>query len=290
MKLGLVLEGGAMRGVFTAGVLDLFLDQGITVDCCVAVSAGACLACSYLSRQPGRGYQTSTGYLGNPDYCSIRSLLRTGDLFGVDFLYHKIPEQLYPIDNQTFMQGKTDFYSVITNCRTGKPEYPKIEDLHRDINFIRASSSLPLLSRLVKIDRNYYFDGGVSDPIPLRKAFDLGCDRVITVLTRPRDYRKRPEQMLPLIRLKYKDFPNLAEAMKHRYLVYNNELRAVAASERAGKALVIAPPRPLEIRRAEKNRDRLLAGYACGYESAKELLPELRRFCFPTDHDIDSSR
>lgn len=278
MKVGLVLEGGAMRGVFTAGVIDAFLDEGIDANVCIAVSAGACLACSYLCRQRGRGYATMTDYLDEKDYCSLSSLIRTGDLFGAEFLYHKIPEELYPIDHSAFLNGNTEFYTVITNCRTGKPEYPRIRDMYRDIDYIRASSSLPLLARMVELNGEMYLDGGVSDPVPVLRALEMGCDKVIVVLTRHREFRKSPEFSVPLMLGKYRRYPNLIHDMKIRHEVYNNTLARIARWEREGRIFVIAPDHPLDISRAEKNGERLRQGYTHGCEVARELMPRMKAY------------
>ena len=278
MKIGLVLEGGGMRGVFTAGVLDSFLDNEINVDVCIGVSAGACLACSYLCKQRGRGFSVMTDYLDDKDYCSFSSLLRTGDMFGAEFLYHKIPEELYPIDNAAFQRGATEFYTVVTNCDTGIPEYPEITDMLRDVEYVRASSSLPLLSRIVEIGDKRYLDGGVSDPIPVQKAFELGCDKVIVVLTQHRGYRKTAEKTLPLIRARYRSFPNLVQDMQKRHDVYNETLEQILQWENAGNVFVIAPENPLNIRRTEKCREILRGGYLQGKELTDRLIPYLREF------------
>lgn len=278
MKIGLVLEGGAMRGVFTAGVLDVFLETGIDVDVCIGVSAGACLACSYVCKQLGRGFAVMTDYLDNKDYCSVSSLLRTGDLFGAEFLYHKIPEELYPIDNTTFQNGKTALYTVVTNCSTGHPEYSQVSDMFRDVDYVRASSSLPLLARMVDLNGEKYLDGGVSDPIPVLKIMEMGCDKIIVVLTRHRTFRKSPEKTISLIKTKYRKYPNLIKDMQVRHQVYNDSLDQVSGLERDGKIFVIAPEKPLNIRRAEKNMDLLKNGYRQGADIALRLMPELLEY------------
>ena len=275
MKIGLVLEGGAMRGVFTAGVLDVFLENGIAPDLCFGVSAGACLACSFLCKQKGRGFAVMTDYLGNKDYCSVSSLIRTGDLFGAEFLYHTIPEQLYPIDNEAFLQGKTDFFVVVTNCETGKAEYLPINDMFRDVDAVRASSSLPLLARTVFLNGKPYLDGGVSDPIPVQKALEMGCDKLIVVLTRHRSFRKTPEKSAPLVKLKYRNYPNLVRNMKIRHRVYNDTLDRISDLEKGGKIFVIAPEKPLKISRAEKDMNLLNDGYRQGKDLALRRMPNL---------------
>lgn len=278
MKVGLVLEGGAMRGVFTAGVLDAFLECEVNVDLCIGVSAGACLACSFLCKQHGRGFSVMTDYLDHKDYCSISSLLRTGDLFGADFLYHKIPEELYPIDNAVFRKNKAEFYTVVTNCSTGKPEYPQITDMFRDVDYVRASSSLPLLAQMVNLNGETYLDGGVSDPIPVEKALDMGCDKVIVVLTRHRGFRKSPEKTVPLIQAKYRKYPNLVQTMKLRHQIYNDTLALISELEQEGKIFVIAPKQPLNIRRAEKDISLLKNGYQQGKSSALGSMNHLQRY------------
>ena len=275
MKIGIVLEGGAMRGVFSAGVLDVFLEHGIEPDLCLGVSAGACLACSFLCKQKGRGFAVMTDYLENKDYCSVSSLVRTGDLFGAEFLYHTIPEQLYPIDNEAFLQGTTDFFVVVTNCETGKAEYLPVKDMFRDVDAVRASSSLPLLARTVFLDRKPYLDGGVSDPVPVQKALEMGCDKIIVVLTRHRSFRKSPEKAVPLVKLKYRNYPNLVQDMKIRHRVYNDTLDRISDLEKGGKIFVIAPEKPLKISRAEKDMNLLNDGYRQGKDLALRRMPNL---------------
>lgn len=278
MSICLVLEGGAMRGVFTAGVLDFFLEKKIEPDACIGVSAGACLACSFLCKQKGRGFAVMTDYLDNKDYCSISSLIRTGDLFGADFLYHKIPEELYPIDNESFHAGKSAFYSVVTNVDSGKPEYYRINDMFDDVDAVRASSSLPLVARMVELKGKMYLDGGVSDPIPVKKALEMGFDKVIVVLTRYRSFRKSKEKTIPLIRMKYRDYPALVEAMTKRHRVYNESLDLVEKLEEEGKIFVISPREPLRISRTEKNMDLLRDGYHQGHSVAEKVFPQLMEY------------
>lgn len=278
MKIGLVLEGGAMRGVFTAGVLDVFLDQKFQFDRCYAVSVGSCLACSYLCAQRGRGYAVMTDYLDNKDYCSFSSLRRTGDLFGAEFLYHKIPEELYPIDNEAFHRNGTEFYSVVTDCNRGNAEYLRVSDMFSDVDKVRASASLPFVSRMVEIDGQVYLDGGVTDPIPVQKALSDGCDKIVVVLTRPRDYRKKKERSSFFARLKYRKYPAFVQAMKERVSIYNRTLEALSRLEAEGKALVLAPAQALPIRRTEKDLRVLLEGYRSGCALAEESIPQINDF------------
>lgn len=279
MNIGLILEGGGMRGAFTAGVLDVFLEHPeLRFTSCIGVSAGACHACSFVAGQKGRAFAVSSDYLNDWHYCSLRSLLLTGDLFGADFLYRKIPEELYPIDNQAFLKKGIRFYAVVTNCRTGKAEYMPVRDLIKDISAVQASSSLPIVSRMVAIGNEYYLDGGIADAIPVEQSIRMGNSKNVVILTQPRDYRKEKNKALPLIRIQYAKYPRLVEAMEKRHLEYNRVLTLLESEEAAGRALVIAPKEKLPIKRVERSKDKLLVAYNLGRCAAEEKLPQLKRF------------
>lgn len=278
MSNALILEGGGMRGIFAAGVIDYLLDRKIHFDNVIGVSAGACHGCSYVCGQRGRAYATATDYLDNKDYCSLRSLRKTGDLFGADFLYHKIPQELYPIDNDAFLRSGIKFQAVVTNCETGRAEYPVIKDMFEDIEYVRASSSLPLLANMVEIDGNLYMDGGISDSIPLGQSLKQGNEKNVIVLTRPRDYRKKNSRVAQAAGLKYRKFPQMAAALKNRPKVYNETLDLIEKEEAAGRAFVIAPMGPLDIGRTEKDRNKLKAAYQEGYFVAEGLGAKLSAF------------
>lgn len=275
---GLILEGGGMRGVYTAGVLDYFLDQKIEFSSCYGVSAGACHACSYLSKQKGRAFATNVNYLKDKRYCSVHSLITTGDLFGVEMLYDIIPNQLIPYDYQAFEDNKCKFYAVATNCRTGEPEYFHIKNMRRDINAVRASSSLPLLARRVIINNEEYLDGGISDSIPLKKSIKDGNKTNVLVLTRDSSYRKRPNKLARIIRLKYSDCPQLIKRLEERHENYNKILEFIAEERNAGRAFVIQPKNTVNIGLIEKDRNKLEALYKEGYNDAEEAYPRLIRF------------
>lgn len=278
-KMGLVLEGGGMRGVFTAGVLDFFLDKDISFDTCIGVSAGSCHACSFLSKQKRRGFETNTAYLEDKSYCSFQSLLKTGDLFGVEMCYNKIPEELNPYDYKAFEENPTDFYAVVTNCNTGEAEYKKIVDMHRDIHYIRASSSLPLLARTVWIRKTPYLDGGIADSIPVKKSQELGNRKNVVVLTRNRGYRKGPNRAMAAARLRYqKEFPKLLEKMKNRHIEYNRTLDYLYEEEEKDSVFVICPKEPVELGRIEKDREKLEKLYQQGYDTARENYEALKQF------------
>lgn len=269
-KLGLVLEGGGMRGIYTAGVLDFFMDKNLYTDGVIGVSAGACHACSYVSKQIGRAYRTNTDYIKDKRYMSFLSLLKTGDLFGADFVYNAIPNELDLYDYETFHNGKTKLYAVCTNLETGKAEYMQCINMKHDVIYIRASASLPLLSRIVEVDGKKLLDGGAADSIPIKKFQQLGYDKNIVVLTQCSDYRKGKNNLLPLIRKRYKKYPNFIETLANRHINYNRTLDELGVMEKRGEVFIIRPGSPVNISRLEKNVDNLKALYDQGYHDAKE--------------------
>ena len=277
-KMGLVLEGGGLRGIFTAGVLDFFLEKNIEFDNCIGVSAGACHACSYLAKQYKRAFNVSVDYLDDKRYCSFYSLIKTGDLFGVDFVYDEIPNKLNPIDNETFMKNKTKFQAVITNCETGEAEYPEVKDFRTDTIYVRASSSLPLLSRMVEISGNLYLDGGVSDSIPIKKSIENGNKKNVIVLTRDKSYRKKQSQLGKITAIKYKKYPKFVELMNTRFSRYNEILDYIENLEKKGEVFVIRPEEELTLGRIEKNREKLFKVYNIGYETAKRNYEKLKNY------------
>ena len=277
-KTGLVLEGGGLRGIFTAGVLDFFLEKNIEFDSCIGVSAGACHACSYLAKQYKRAFNVSVDYLDDKRYCSFYSLIKTGDLFGVDFVYNEIPNKLNPIDNETFKKNKTKFQVVITNCETGEAEYPEVKDFDKDTIYVRASSSLPLLARMVEINGNVYLDGGVSDSIPIKKSIENRNKKNVVILTRDKSYRKKQSALGKITGVKYKKFPKFVELMNTRYIRYNKELDYIDELEAKGEIFVIRPEVELTLGRIEKNRKKLFEVYNIGYETAKKNYEKLKKY------------
>ena len=278
MSFGLALEGGGMRGVFTTGVLDVFLENNISFDCVAGVSAGACHACSYISGQVGRSLRVCTDYTDNKEYCGIYPLITTGDIFGSEFMYHTIPEKLDPLDNEAFIRNKTVMYAVVTNCETGKPEYYRINDAFRDVEYIRASSSLPGFSKMVEIDGKKFLDGGITDSIPVNFLVDSGFEKNVVVLTQPRNYVKGPNKLLAFFKLKYKQYPALVDAIEKRHIVYNAVREHIFEMEKQGRIFVIDPKEPLNIARIEKNRSKLFAAYNIGRSTAEERLEALKKF------------
>lgn len=274
-QAGLVLEGGGMKGVYTAGVLDFFLDKGIEFSSVYGVSAGACHMCSYLSKQRRRALEVNIDYLDTRKYCSLESLVTTGDLFNVDMCYHLIPEVLYPYDYATFNKYRGKAYSVATNIVTGRPEYFRIRDMKKDIDKIRASASLPLVSRNVKIKGRYYLDGGISDAIPLRRSILDGNRRNIVVMTKELGYVRKPATQLGLIKMRYLKYPEVYKLMANRHINYNDNLRSIEEETVAGRAYVIRPRQASPVGRIEKDVRKLEALYEEGYQDAGNCYEEM---------------
>lgn len=277
-QAGLVLEGGGMKGLYTAGVLDFFLDKGIAFSSVYGVSAGACNMVSYLSGQRGRALAVNTDYLDRWDYCSLESLLRTGDLFNVKMCYHTIPEKLNPYDYEAFNRYTGRVFSVATNIGTGKPEYFRIRDMKRDIDKIRASASLPLVSKNVKIDGGLYLDGGISDAIPLQRSILDGNRRNVVVMTKEIGFVRRPSTQLGLIRARYIKYPKVYELMKKRHIIYNGQLDFIQRQQKNGQAFVIRPQAPSDVGRVEKDVNKLKKLYRQGYEEAAACYDNLLRY------------
>lgn len=279
-QAGLVLEGGGMKGIYTAGVLDFFLDKKIEFSHVYGVSAGACHMCSYLSKQRGRALDVSIDYLDSKKYCSVESLLTTGDLFNVSTCYHLIPDYLHPYDNDTFGQYQGRAYSVVTNIVTGRPEYLRLRDMRVDIEKVRASASLPLVSRNVRIDGRYYLDGGISDSIPLERSILDGNRKNIVVLTKETDYVREPAaaSQLALIKARYLKYPKVYELMAERHFRYNDCLKYIESQREGGRAFIIRPRVKSDVGRIEKDKQKLTALYEEGYRDAADCYEEMKNY------------
>lgn len=277
-QAGLVLEGGGMKGVYTAGVLDFFLDKGIEFSSVYGVSAGACHMCSYLSKQRGRAFDISVDYLDTRRYCSVESLVTSGDLFNVDMCYHLIPDYLYPYDHEAFGRYQGKAYSVATDIETGRPEYFRIRDMKKDIDKIRASASLPLVSRNVKIDGRYYLDGGISDSIPLQQSVMSGNQKNVVVMTKEVGYVRKPSSYLALTRAFYMKYPKVYELMAERHIHYRRQQEYIARQQEEGRAFVIRPQTAGNVGRVEKDSEKLRALYQQGYEDASACWEELVKY------------
>lgn len=270
MKTGLILEGGGMRGLFTAGVLDVMMERGIRVDGIVGVSAGACFGCNYVSNQPGRVIRYNLKMKDEPRYMGIRNILRTGNLLDAEFAYHTLPDVLDPFDKEAFARSRVEFHVVCTDALTGEPVYQQLKAPvdYEFMEWVRASSSLPLVSHPVKIGGHLLLDGGISDSIPLRYFQDLGYEHNIVVLTQPKGFVKKRTKLMPLFRIFMRRYPAITEAMNRRHLMYNSQLAYLAQEERAGRITIIAPEDTLPIGRTDQNAGRMQHVYDMGREAA----------------------
>ncbi len=279
MKIGMILEGGAMRGLYTAGVLDVLLENNIEVDGYIGISAGAVFGCNYKSKQIERVLRYNLKYGQDPRYFGLKSLLKTGDLYGVDFCYHKIPEELDPFDNETFISNPVDFYVGITEVETGKPAYHLCKTgIGEDLLWMQASASMPLVSNPVSIDHHLYLDGGISDPIPLKYFQSIGYEKNIVVLTQTQSYRKKPMKFSSIMKKGLKKYPAIYNAMKERHQVYNKTLEYIEDSKKKGETFVIRPSHSLSIKRLENDPIKLNEAYYLGRNDAYKKLNELKAF------------
>ncbi len=278
-QAGLILEGGGMKGIYTAGVLDFFMDKEIWFSDCYGVSAGACHLCSYLSGQRGRSYRIGVNYLDMKQYCGGWSLLRTGDLFGVDMNYSLIPNYLDPYDYDAAEKYEGRAFAVATNIKTGKPAYLPLKDIREDIVAVRASSSLPLVSRNVKIDGELYLDGGISDPSPVRRSMRDGNQKNVVIMTKEEGYVREPVgATLPLFKMRYPHYPKVYELMRERHLSYNTTVQFIEEKQRDGELFVIRPKQKSGVGRIEKDREKMKALYEEGYLDAQNCYPDLLRY------------
>ncbi|EFM99707.1 patatin-like phospholipase family protein [Actinobacillus pleuropneumoniae] len=277
MKIGLVLEGGAMRGMFTAGVLDVFLDENIHIDGAVTVSAGALFGINYPAKQRGRVLRYNLKYLNDKRYMGLHSLLTTGNIVNRDFAFYELPFTLDPFDQETFAQSQFDFWVTLTNVESGEAEYVKIRDAFTQMEALRATSAMPMVSKMVEIDGKKYLDGGIAGSIPLQKCIELGYDKIIVILTRPLDYRKKPSSTA-LFKWFYRKYPKLIERWQNRYAEYNQAVEQVIKLQEQQKIFVIRPSQTLAISRLEKDPNKVKAMYDLGVNDAMQLMPSLKRF------------
>ena len=278
-RTGLVLEGGAMRGLFTAGVTDVMMENGITYDLAVGVSAGVLFGCNYKSRQPGRAIRYNLTYCKNPHYGTFRSLFRSGDMYETEFCYETVPFRKDPFDSKTFRENPMEFWAVCTNLETGAPLYRKLEQGdRRDVRWMIASAAMPLVSRIVRIGWYELLDGGVSDSIPLKFAESRGCTKNVVVLTQPEGYVKERNPLIPLMRLQLRKYPEFLRTAEKRHEVYNAETAYAAEREQEGAAFVIRPEEALGISRVEKDPEEQLRVYMMGRRVMTERMPELLKF------------
>ena len=279
MSLGFVLEGGAMRGLFSAGVVDVLMEHDILPDAIVGVSAGAAFGCNIKSGQIGRAIRYNMRFAADKRYCSTQSLINTGNLFNPMFCYHTVPNELDVFDREAFNASPMKFYVVCTDIETGKAEYHLCERANDWMfEWIRASASMPLVSKPVNIDGRLLLDGGISDSIPLRYFQEQGFERNAVILTQPKGFYKKRTRLMPLFHLFSSRYPAIVEAMSRRHLMYNEELAYLADQERRGNILLIYPQDTLPIGRTEQNEEKMRRVYAMGREKAEEMLGEILAF------------
>ena len=279
MKKGLILEGGAMRGMFTAGVIDVMMENEITFDGAIGVSAGAAFGCNYKSGQIGRVLRYNTKFCRDKRFSGIGSLIKTGNIYNTDFAYGEVPLKYDVFDFEAYVSNPMDFYVVCTDIETGEAVYHNYQGKEdHGFDWIRASASMPLVSQIVEIDGRKLLDGGIADSIPVQFFETIGYDKNVAVLTQPAHYRKEKNRLMPLIRRKYRKYPKLVEAMERRHLAYNQTLAYIEAREKQGKLFVIRPEQALQIGRVEKNPDKLKEVYDLGRQAAALRIEEIKAY------------
>ncbi len=279
MKKGLIMEGGAMRGMYTAGVTDVFMEHGIVFDGAIGVSAGAVFGCNYKSNQPGRVIRYNKKYCNDKRYASVRSLVRTGDLYNVEFAYKLLPTKLDLFDTDTYKNSPMEFYVVATDVVTGKPVYHRCDKGdEKDIDWMRASASMPLASRLVEIDGYKLSDGGTADSIPVKYFESLGYDRNVVILTQPKGYVKKKNKFLPIIRKAYRNYPEFIKTLEKRHENYNETTAYIEKREKDGSTFVIRPSEALNIGAREKDENELERVYQIGRRDALKVVDKVKKF------------
>lgn len=275
-RTAFVLEGGAMRGLYSAGVLDVFMQNSITTDAIYGVSAGALFGINFKSRQIGRAIRYNVKYAHEKNYMGLYSLITTGDIMNKEFCFDKLVNELDPFDFETFDNSPIDFFAVVTNVDSGKAEYIKITNARRGLEALRASGSMPFVSKCVEIDGSKYLDGAISDPIPFQKVLDEGYEKIIVVLTRPENYRKQKDN-LPY-NLIYKKYPNFIKTAIQQYEHYNRTLDLIKKYENEDRIIVLRPSQDLKIARVEKNTKKLEAIHKLGVDDCKSNLDKIKSY------------
>ena len=279
MKRGLVLEGGAMRGLFTAGVIDVLMEEGVEFDGVIGVSAGAAFGCNYKSGQIGRVLRYNTQFCRDKRYSGIGVLMKTGNIFSTEFCYGEVPLKHDVFDFETFEKNPMEFWVVATDLETGGAVYHRYDGFSdHGFDWIRASASMPLVSQIVEIDSQKLLDGGIADSIPVRYFESQGYDKNIVVLTQPESYRKGKNRLMPLIKIKYKKYPKFVETAENRHKVYNETLDYIKEKERSGELLVIRPDRDLPVGKVEKDPENLKKAYEIGRRVAEKRIEEIKEY------------
>lgn len=279
---GLVLEGGGMRGLFTAGIIDVWMEKGIRFDGIIGVSAGATFGCNYKSHQPGRVIRYNIRFKNDPRYMGIGSLIKTGDYVNGPFSYHYMPLKLDIFDTETFNNDPSEFWVVATDVHTGEPHYKQIKEVnYESLEWIRASASLPILSKPVQLGTDYFLDGGISDSIPVRFFQQQGYNRNVVILTQPKGFKKKPTKLMPVFKATMRRYPAIIEAMKRRHEMYNDELEYITEQESLGNTLVIYPDDVLPIGRTSQNESKMRLIYEMGRKAGEATAEKVRCFVAP---------
>lgn len=277
MKIGLVLEGGAMRGMYTSGVLDAFHDENLKFSDIIGVSAGTLFGVNFLSKQRGRAIRYNKRFSKKLNYMGLYSLITSKNIINKDFAFYKVPFELDVFDNEEYKKSNTNFYATVTNVETGEPEYILLKDVYKQMELLRATSAMPFVSEIVEIDGKKYLDGGVSDSIPFEKCKELGVDKVVVVLTRDINYRKKKHSD-KFHQLFYKKYPKFIEVASNRYKNYNDSVEKLIELEKKGEIFVIRPSETITIGRLEKDPDKLQSVYELGYNDARKVMDKLIKY------------
>lgn len=279
MKKGLVLEGGAMRGLWTAGVIDVMMEHGIQPDGLIGVSAGAAFGCNYKSHQIGRAIRYNTRFAKDPRYSGWQSLLKSGDYYNANFGYHVVPFEYDKFDIETFEKNPLEFTVVCTDVETGQPVYHKMDHVdYNELEWLRASASMPLASKVVEVDGWKLLDGGVADSIPLEYYEKQGYKRNVVILTQPLGYRKKHLGLMPLMRLVLRKYPHFLKALDERHLMYNCQLDYVAEAERLGRCLVIRPDENIPIGHLSHDAQQMRHVYELGRAVGERYIDRIKEF------------
>ena len=276
-KTALILEGGAMRGLYSAGVLDVFMRNNIPVDVIYGVSAGALFGLNYKSRQIGRAIRYNLKYAHEKNYMGLYSLITTGDVMNKDFCFNKLVYELDKLDFETYKNNPVEFYAVVTNLQTGKPEYIKIDDAEKDLEYFRASGSMPFVSKPVEVNGNLYLDGAISDAVPFKKALEEDYEKIIVVLTKPAGFNRKKKSPVPY-KLFYGKFPNFVETVENSYAKYNETMDLIEKYESENTIVVLRPSKLIKMQRVEKDTNKLQAVYDLGVSDCMKKLYEIKKF------------
>ncbi len=278
MKTALILEGGGMKGLYTAGVIDVLVENNIETDVAAGVSAGALFGTNFKAKQIGRILRYNLNYGANSERLGLKSLLKTGNVMNKDFYFDELPNHLDVMDLDTYQKSKTEFFAVVTNLKTGCAEYKNIEDLHNNdcVEYLRASASLPFLSKPVYVDGTPYLDGGVVDSIPVKHFLEMGYDKILVVLTKTKDFR--PKMKIPFSRLVYKKYPKFAEVLRYRNPVYTEQCDYVEKLEDEKRVLVIRPSKDLKVGTLERKKEKLQSIYDLGVKDCKSMIEEIKNY------------